>query len=78
VEHLAAVVGVEEAAVADLAVFHEVNAQHGAARNEESLPPSRGDDDLFHYPQRPSASEWVFNSFVGSGARLRRCSQYAS
>jgi hypothetical protein len=41
------VVGVEEAAVADLPLLDQMDAQDCATRDEESVPASRRDDDVF-------------------------------
>lgn len=77
VEYLAAVIGVEEAAVADLPLFNQMDTQDCPARDDECLGSSRRDYTVLYNPQR-SASESVFSSLVGSGARFIRNSQYAS
>jgi hypothetical protein len=68
-------VGVEEAAVADLPILDEVDAQDCAAGHDERPPVPRGDDEVFELALQRSASDAARSSLVGSGARFMRWSQ---
>ena len=69
------IVGIVEAAVADLLVLDEVDAQARAAGNDEGARLGRRDDEVGARAAHRSASDAAFSSLVGSGARLSSASQ---